>query len=285
MKIRLIILLIILLVSAPHLGRSADLGQIISSSIGGLGLLADAAKETTPGEEHYIGRAVAATVISRYPLLENTALTEYINEVGLNLANVSKMPVTYAGYHFAVLNSSEENAFACPGGLIFITKGLLKKLNNEDELAMILGHEVAHVANRDGISSIKKSRWTKLAFYAAGEVGKNYSSQNIQQLTGVFQGVVGDVAKKVIDSGYSKSDEKKADADGLKYASDLGYNPAAIIPFMQNEAESNHSSGPFSSHPKASARLKMIESTISKLPQAKTAAVRTARFKRMTTSL
>lgn len=285
MKIRIVILLMALIITAPLMGHAADIGQIIGSSIGGISMLADAAKEITPGEEHYIGRSVAATVISRYPLLNNATVTKYINEVGLNLANVSKTPVTYGGYHFAVLNSGEENAFACPGGFIFITKGLIKKLSNEDELAVILGHEVAHVANRDGIGSIKKSRWTKFAFYAAGEVGKNYSSQNIQELTSVFQSVVGDVAKKVIDSGYSKGDEKKADVDGLRYASEVGYNPAAIIPFMQKEAEGYHATGPFSSHPKPAARLKMMEADISKLPPADTAAVRTARFKSMRASL
>lgn len=285
MKIRSIIIIMALLVAVPAVSNAADPGQIIGSALGGLGMLADAAKETTPGEEHYIGRAVAATVMSRYPLLNNAALTKYINEVGLLMASASNNPITYGGYHFAVLNSDEANAFACPGGFIFITKGLLKQLKNEDELAVVLGHEVAHVANRDGIKAIKKSRWTKFAFYAAGEVGKNYTSSEIGQLTGVFQGVVSDVAKMVIDSGYSKGAEKRADADGMKYASDVGYNPAAILEFMKKEGDASHPKGPFSSHPVPSVRVKMMEKELSKLPPAETASVRTSRFKGMTASL
>ena len=118
-------------------------------------------------------------------------------------------------------------------------------------------------------------------------MGKHYTPQNVSELVGVFQGVVTDVAKKVIDSGYSQADEKRADADGMKYASAVGYNPAAMVEFMKAEAarNANYSSGPFSSHPKPAARIKMDEKNLAGLPPGETAEVRTKRFKRATASL
>ena len=284
MKRYIMIIVVAALAIVPASGRAFDLGQAIGSAIEGGKQLAEASKEITPSEEHYIGRAVAAMVLAKYPLLENIALTRYINEVGLLLAAASDRPNTYGGYHFAVLNSDVPNAFACPGGIILINKGLLKEVQNEDQLAGVLAHEVAHVAHRHGIGAIKKSRWTKLGFYAAGEVGKQYSSSEIGQLVGEFQGVVTDVAKNVMESGYSKSDEKFADEAAVRFAYAAGYNPNELVNFVKSEESKGIGSdqGPFASHPKPEARLKGIEGTIageSGASSAATEAARTARFK------
>lgn len=279
MKHKLIIMVVALLFVIPASAPAVDLGSVIDSAIGGVGMLAEAAKEITPAEEHYIGRAVAAMILSKNRLYENTALTKYVNEVGLLLANASDRPSTYGGYHFAILNNDESNAYACPGGIIFVNRGLLKQVKNEDQLAAVLAHEVAHVAHRDGINTIRNSRWTKLGFYAAGEVGKHYTPDNLSTLVGTFQGVVTDVAKKVMESGYSKADEKKADASGMQYTSAVGYNPAEMLEFFRSSGDVGQKAGPFSSHPKASVRIKAIERDLARLPEAPTGAVRTQRFK------
>lgn len=281
MKHCIIYLALAVLIAIPSSAKAFDLGQALGSAIGGVQQLAEAAKEITPSEEHYIGRAVAAMVLAKYPLLDDPALTKYVNDVGLLVAYASDRPSTFGGYHFAVLNSDEPNAFACPGGIILINKGLLKDVKDEDQLAAILGHEVAHVSHRHGISAIKKSRWTKFAFFAAGEVGKQYSSNEIGQLVGEFQGVVSDVAKKVMESGYSKSDEKNADENGMKFAYDAGYNPAEMIDFIKQEEAKGigSTSGPFSSHPKAEVRVRELEGTLAGLGGASTDPARTARFK------
>lgn len=285
---RITYIMIALFAFLPGTAHAQDWGKIIGSAVGGVQQLAEAAKDITPSEEHYIGRAVAAMIIAKYPLLNNPALTDYINKVGLLVAYSSDRPSTYGGYHFAVLDSDEPNAFACPGGLILVNRGLLKEIKDEDQLAAVLGHEVAHVAGRHGISAIKKSRWTKFAFYAAGEVGKNYTPDEIGQLVGEFQGVVTDVAKKVIESGYSKSDEKKADENGMKFAYSAGYNPAEMIDFIKAEEATGAAvpKGPFSSHPKPEVRIKELEGTLSELAgPMDTGAARTARFKGVTAVL
>lgn len=261
--------------------QAFDIGQAIGGAIGGAQQIAEASKEITPSEEHYIGRAVAAMVLDKYPLLGNGVLDQYVNRVGLVVAFHSDRPVTYGGYHFAVLGSDEINAFACPGGLIFITRGLLKQVQSEDQLAAVLGHEVAHVAGRHGINAIKKSRWTKFGFYAAGEVGKQYSGSEVGELAQEFQGVVSDVAKQVLESGYSKSDEKKADINGMQFAAHAGYDPKAMAAFIQHEIDAGigSKSGPFSSHPSPDKRLKEVNEELASISGGSEAPVRTARFK------
>jgi len=265
----------------PSSSRAVDWGSIAGSVVQGTVQMAEAAKEITPSEEHYIGRAVAAMVMAKYPLFNNAGLNRYLNQVGLTLSSVSERPNTYGGYHFAVLAGEEPNAFACPGGIILVNRGLLRQIQNEDQLAAILAHEVAHVAQRHGISAIKKSRWTKLGFYAAGEVGKQYTPSEIGDLTGAFQNVVTDVAKKVIESGYSQSDEKKADQAALRIAWNAGYNPAEMLEFVKSQEAKGigHGQGPFASHPKPEKRIKMIEGDLGAFGPAATEKVRTARFK------
>lgn len=265
----------------PFAAGAFDIGQAIGTAITGTQQLAEASKDITPSEEHYIGRAVAAMILSKYPLLDNPRLTKYVNDVGLMVAYASDRPQTYGGYHFGVLNNDEPNAYACPGGIILVNKGLLNEVRGEDQLATVLAHEVAHVADRHGIDAIKKDRWTKLGFYAAGEVSKRYTPGEVSALVGEFQSVVMDVAKKVMESGYSKSDEKKADADGMRFAYAAGYNPAEMIEFIKAEDAkgAGHSSGPFSSHPKPDVRIRELEKIAGELGAASTDAVRTARFK------
>jgi len=113
-------------------------------------------------EEYYVGRAVAATILGQYRLYRNERLTRYLNEVGQAVALASSRPFTYGGYHFAVLDTDEVNALACPGGIIFVTKGMLKKAQNEEEVAAILAHEIAHVSHKDGLGAIQSARWAEV---------------------------------------------------------------------------------------------------------------------------
>jgi len=263
-----IIVLILMIVSfvAAGAARAFDIGSAINTGVIGLSKVAEASKEITPGEEHYIGRSIAAMVVNKYPLVQNAALTAYVNKVGLLVAYNSERPETYGGYHFGVVESGEANAFACPGGFIFVTTGLLKQVGSEDELATIIGHEVAHVAHRDGINAIKKSKWTDLGFYAAGQAAGKFSPDEVKQLTSVFSDVVTDVGKKVLESGYSQSDEKKADASGVRYASSAGYDPNGIVAFLQAEQSKGIDAhrGPYASHPKTDTRITELKAEIEK---------------------
>ncbi|MDA2920217.1 M48 family metalloprotease [Desulfobacterota bacterium AH_259_B03_O07] len=246
-------------------------------NIGGVGLgsVARIAEKTyqatTPlsdEEEYYVGRAVAARILSSYPLLEDKELTEYVNLVGQTVAIHSDEPFTYGGYHFGVLDSNEMNAFACPGGMIFITKGMISSATNEDELASVLAHEVAHINNRDGASSIQKARLTEVATLISTEAAKRYTPAELSQLVKLFEGSVDDVFKTVVVNGYSKSQEYSADKDALNYLSRAGYDPQALITFLERliAQEQGLGGGLMKTHP---AMIERLENVAENLPSKK----------------
>jgi predicted Zn-dependent protease len=140
----------------------AESGKISESDRQSIVKTSEALRSTfadiTDEEEYYIGRSVAALILSYYPAYENEALTSYINTVGQAVVFSSARPEIYAGYHFLILDTDEVNAMAAPGGFIFISKGLLRRCANEEMLAAILAHEVGHVCAKHGLQSIKKSR-------------------------------------------------------------------------------------------------------------------------------
>ncbi|RPJ39713.1 MAG: peptidase M48, partial [Planctomycetaceae bacterium] len=117
-------------------------------------------QDLTPEQEYYVGRAVAAQVLQSYPPLDRPQANEYLNLLGQSLAIFSERPETFGGYHFLLLDSDEINAFAAPGGLILVSRGMLRCCQSEDELAAVLAHEICHVEQKHGLSAIKQSRLT-----------------------------------------------------------------------------------------------------------------------------
>ena len=219
-----------------------------------------AARPISEEEEYYVGRAVAARILSTYPLVENKKLTEYVNTIGILLSLQSEKPYTHGGYHFAILNTDEMNAFACPGGIIFITKGMLKAARNEEELAAVLAHEIAHVNHRDGISSIKKSRWTEAVTIIGSKAAENYGPKELSKLTSIFEGSIDDIVKTLVVNGYGKSQEFSADKTALSFLTKAGYNAAALKDFLEKQGSSKASEGGIlKTHPGTSDRIDNIK--------------------------
>lgn len=238
--------------------------------------------EITEEEEYYIGRSVAALILSRYPVYNNDQLTSYVNTVGSAVAGYSDRPETYAGYHFLVLNSDEVNAMAAPSGFIFITKGLLKNCKNEEMLGAVLAHEVGHVAAKHGLQSIKKSRLVDAFKLLGTEAAKRYGPKEIAQLTTIFEGVLGDVAGTLIERGYDRKYEYEADELGLKFAARTGYSPAGLTDFLKTlagGATGPSAKGWFKTHPSAEDRIEKAKGEINGLGKVpKIEPVRTRRF-------
>jgi predicted Zn-dependent protease len=211
-------------------------------------------------EEYYVGRAVAARLLSIYPLLDNKKLTEYVNSVGQLLVMNSDRPFTYGGYHFALLNSDEINAFACPGGTILITKGMVQAVRSEDELAAVLAHEIAHVSHRDGVNAISKSRWTQVVTLVGTNTAKKDSPQVLSQLVGLFEGAIDDVFKTLVVNGYGQSQEYQADEAAISYLSKAGYNPSALKDFLSRLVSQGAASGGgiLKTHPATVDRVKNV---------------------------
>jgi predicted Zn-dependent protease len=186
----------------------------------------------TPEQEYFIGRSVGAVVLSKYTAYANTQVNQYINMLGQTLAKSSDLPEVFGGYHFLVLESDDINAFATPGGHIFITRGLIRCCRTEDALAAVLAHEIGHVQLRHGMQAIEKARVTEALTVLAQEGLKTYGSREVAQLTRAFSGAISDIASNMINNGYSRSFEYQADQAALVILQRIGYNPSGLIDML-----------------------------------------------------
>ena len=191
-------------------------------------------QDITPEQEYYIGRTVAATVLIGYKPQAAESLNDYLNTVGQALAQFSGRPETFGGYHFLVLDADEINAFAAPGGLILVTKGLLKCCQTEDELAAVLAHEIGHVEKLHGLRAIKTGRLNSALTILAVEAGKNLGGEQLAEVTQAFDESINDITTTLMNSGYSRKLEYEADAAGLAILQKAGYQPGALVAMLEN---------------------------------------------------
>jgi len=226
---------------------------------------ARAARPMTEQEEYYVGRAVAATILGQYRLYRSERLTRYINEVGQAVSLASGRPLIYGGYHFTILDTEEINALACPGGMIFLTRGMLKRTQNEEELAAILAHEVAHVSHKDGIGAIQRARWVQVVTFLGAEAARKLSGSEIAKLVSLFEGSVNDVVKTLLVNGYSREQEGAADLSALTFLHRVGYDPHGFADFLERlskEQTRGANQGLFTTHPGMTERLAKAKSVI-----------------------
>ena len=197
-------------------------------------------------KEIEIGRGIAATIAGHYPVSSDTALTRYVNLVGLTVASQDPRPdITY---HFAVLETPAVNAFAAPGGYVFITRGSLALIRSEAELAGVLAHEVGHVNAKHVINQIRKADFTR-------EVK---SAVDIQGA--VLDRFVG-AGTNALFMGLSRGDELEADSLGLEYAAAAGYDPgglAAFIGRLSSHAGEGALADFYATHPKPDDRVERL---------------------------
>jgi len=232
-------------------GTNIDIGEIFDG-------VKDISRTVTgidEDDEIEIGRDAAAVLLGASKPVNDPALQRYVNRVGRWVANQTSR--AHLPWRFAVLNSPQVNAFATPGGNIFITDGLLRTLNGEAELAAVLAHEIAHVIQKHHIQAMSSLNTSGLSgvLKLAGQTsaGKN------NQLTTAMVGQVKDVYLR----GLDKDDEFEADRMGVVIASRAGYDPFALVSVLQTLDSINpeHSSLAllYKTHPPASDRLDRLE--------------------------
>jgi predicted Zn-dependent protease len=169
-------------------------------------------------QEVDIGKQVAADVESKERVLADSQVQSYVNNIGQKLVSVcDRKDIRYS---FKVLDNDEINAFACPGGFIYVYKGLLKTMNSEAELAGVLGHEISHVVARHSIKQLQQFYGISLLIKVAlGEKSK------------VVQDVVGAAAGLVL-RGYGRDNEFEADEYGTLYQYKANYNPDGMVQLL-----------------------------------------------------
>lgn len=190
-------------------------------------------EDITPEQEHYLGRAVGATILSRYDVYRADDLTRYVNLLGQSLALFSDKPLTYRGYAFLVLDSDEINAFAAPGGFVFVTRGMLRLCRSEDELAAVLAHEIGHVQHAHALKAIRTSRITSAFTVLAAEGARNFGGSDLAQLTDAFEGSISDMTQTLMNSGYARGQEREADRAAVTILTRAGYDPAALVRMLR----------------------------------------------------
>ena len=218
---------IVVLAGCASLGN-LNIGGLVAVGQGIQQAAAAEQTEFTPEQEYYIGRAVAANLLSTRKVYDVKKATDYLNTLERALSIYSDRPETFRGYHLLILDSDEINAFAAPGGLVLVSRGLLRCATSEDTVAAILAHETSHVVLKHGLNAIKQARKTaayrNLVMTGVAVAG----SPELNQLTDIFKDSIADITNTLVNSGYSRDLEFQADRMALEIMRNAGYDPRAF---------------------------------------------------------
>lgn len=220
-------------------------GNILNSGLNAVSTVVDAynSNSFTIYDEYKVGEEIVAKMLGTYKLYNNRELINYINGVGHTIALASHMPNHYNGIRFMLLDApSEINAFAAPGGFVMITTGMLKFLKNEEELAVIIGHEMGHLELEHGTSAIKSSNNTKVAG-ALKDVAVDAAGAENAMVAGLAGDLFGHLFES-IEKGYSVDLESQADKRAIELAHYAGYDATALPTILNRfKAEKNSYGG------------------------------------------
>ncbi len=222
-------------------------------------------------EEVAQGRKYHQSIIAQYGVYDDPALQGYVNQIGQALAARSHR--NHLKFHFTVLDSPDINAFALPGGYIYITRGIMAYLNSEAEIAGVLGHEIGHVTARHSVRQQSGQFASSLlnVFVTLATGSESIGQLSNQLTTGIVR-------------GYGRDHELEADKLGAQYLHKTGYNPESmleVIGVLKNQEiyekalakkqnrEANIYHGVFSTHPKNDKRLKTVVRAAKKLSSKK----------------
>ena len=210
-------------------GAQAQLGDLWNKHkdkiLKGAKVAQSATREFTEEEEADIGRVVAARILETYPLAKDDKLQQYVTLVGNTVAGYSARPTLE--WHFAVLDTGVVNAFSCPGGFIFITKGALAQIDSEAELAAVLGHEIAHATQKHILKEVKRAN----TINAATDLAKTTGSGSF--LNDALGEKISNLAyEKLFTTGLSRRDEEEADKIGVEMAAAAGYRASEFLSFL-----------------------------------------------------
>ena len=240
-------------------------------------------EEITPEQEYYIGRAVGANILSSYKLQAGKAAQlSYINKICNALVVNSPRPDIFNGYHLNILDSDEINAFATPGGHIFMTRGLINTATSEDTLASVIAHEIAHIQLQHGMMAIKKSRTNQAFASAAVSVATiAVGDKEYAELVNTFANGVGEIAITLMEKGYSRDQEFEADSMAMALLEMAGYEPSSLIDMLKvlEKNQGKHPGGFNSTHPSPAQRITNAQKKVGEFNVPDTRSHRAARFK------
>ncbi len=229
--------------------RKLDINRLVDT----VKTVGKATREMPQDEEIALGQDVAARLLGAAPLADDARLQRYVNNVGRWLASQSERPDL--PWRFGVLEAKEVNAFAVPGGTVFITRGLLEKMTSEAELAGVLAHEISHVVRKHHLKAIQKGALASLGGQAASAAFNDLNPEAKQKLVSF--------GTEMYSRGLDKGDELEADRLGVVIAARAGYDPYGLPAVLQTLQAANPSDSAvalmFKTHPAPTERLQALE--------------------------
>ena len=244
-----LLLVIFFLLTAPLHGQFGGLTKILDK------VKEFSSLEITEEDEIALGRAVSERIRADFGVVQDEEATRYVTLVGLLLAQESKR--SDLPWEFFILDSDGINAFAAPGGLVHITRGALASMQDEAELATVLGHEITHITEKHTIKGVQKMKGIELA---EGQTDLRGNSEVLDQVAdGVYEAFL---------QGFSRKEEMESDEDGLKLAAEFGYDPDGLVRFLELlkllYRDESERAGLFASHPETQDRIKEAQKQISR---------------------
>jgi len=242
--------------------------QVVGSTAGVTGVLVNGGVKAgaaqlplTDKEELAYGGAIAVMIVQKYGGIdENPALALYVNTVGQALAMYSSRPTL--AFHFAVLNSDDVNALSAPGGYVFITRGAVKAMKNEAELAGVLAHEISHITAAHAVSILKNLKSKAALVDAAAEAWEGAD---------VFKGLMNQYLNDYLTKGLPKDTEFEADKLGTQLISHVGWRADGLRSFLhvitQHEKAAVKPSALHDTHPDTLERVNKLDAVIAHLPK------------------
>ena len=222
-----------------------------------------------------LGQENAAQVRKQMPMVTDPFLLDYVNRVGKRLANSQEARDSGFPFTFEVVADPSINAFALPGGPMFINTGLLKAVDNEAQLAGVMGHEMSHVILRHGTNQASKAEFIQLPAVLAAQMTGSSMAGKLAQM-GIGLGANSVLLK------FSRTDESQADITGSHIMAEAGYNPIEMARFFEKLSAKGGQGVPqfFSDHPNPDNRQQAIEQEVRALPK-QNYGYETGQFQRM----
>ncbi|HXE54220.1 MAG TPA: M48 family metalloprotease [Tepidisphaeraceae bacterium] len=203
--------------------------------------------------ERAIGESVSLALTNQYGVVTDEQLARYVVLVGQTVA--SRTPRADQPWVFGVLATDDVNAFSGPGGYVWITRGAIRQMQDESELAGVLGHEIGHVVKGHGLAAAKQAGLADAAVTAV------QSENDMSQ----FNGLSDKVADVIIKQGFSQPQEFEADQMSVQFTAAAGYDPDGFLRFLQRIRQQQKAGGSnlFSTHPGLDERIKRVADEIS----------------------
>ena len=242
-------------------------------------------KSQTLMDKYYLGRAVAANVLAAYkPYNGNSELTRYLNRICQTLVINSSQVEIYNGYHVLILDTPEFNAFATPGGHIFLTRGLINVATSEDMLAAVIAHELSHIMLDHAMILINSdemqmsAQMSQAAGQGAALAGNTSAATRLMSYRNSVAGIVDSMLK----NGYSKQFEFEADAGAVTLLAASGYDPASLVEVLRllQQVQGSQRGGFNTTHPSPAERIANVQPVVSRYRVTDTRSYRTPRFKK-----